>query len=460
MNKRGFMLGLATAAMVLAALPVSGVFAQTAAPTFPPPADAGLDKRLDGITIRVAAISGVQYDGLYKTIPVFEQATGAKVQLVAQLDGFNIDKKQTTDFATGAVDYDVAWDHTSFMMKYANYLDDMSQYFTKDELAQFSPAIIKAATVNGKLLLIPREADISQLYYRADLFNDPKIQAAYKTATGKDLTPPTTLEDVDAIARFFVKGGYIKYGYGIAGKEEAGTGRFYELLFASGGQFLDAKGQPAFNSDIGVKVANLLHGWYQDGIISKDTPNLVWDGIAANFCNGDVAMQLDWGGYYSYYQDPKNCPKIQGDLGIATGFVGFAGQNSRPIGWAGAHAFSIPTAAKNKVAAAQLIKFWTSEKNAYMEAQQGVSPVRNDVSARIIADAASSKNPLDKIRLQIISDQMAKWFTTPPLTAAWIPMSDVVYPILQKIMIGDIDAKAGLDQAAAAAAQAIASTGS
>src|SRR5262249_36986865 len=148
---------------------------------------------------------------------------------------------------------------------------------------------------------------------------------------------------------------------------------------------------------------------------------------------------------------------IQGDLGLATGFVGFAGPNSRPTGWAGAHAFAIPKAAKNKQAAAQLIKFLTSEKNAYLEAStQGVLPVRTDVWARITADAAVSKNPLDKIRLQIASDQVAKWFKTPPLTSAWLPMSDVVYPIVQKIMVGDVDAKAGLDQAAAAAAKAAA----
>ena len=47
MNKQSLMLGLATATMVLAALP-SGVFAQTDTQ----PKDAGLDKRLDGITIR------------------------------------------------------------------------------------------------------------------------------------------------------------------------------------------------------------------------------------------------------------------------------------------------------------------------------------------------------------------------------------------------------------------------
>jgi multiple sugar transport system substrate-binding protein len=436
--------------MALASLPTRGLQAQGGDPQL-----AGVDRRLDGITIRVSVISGVQYDNMYKSIPDFEKATGAKVEIVSQLDGFNIDRKQKTDYATNAVDYDVAWNHTSFMMQYIDFVEDLNQYFTADELAQYSKAIIDSATVDGKLLLIPRMADVSQLYYRADLFGDAKIQEAYKKETGKDLAVPTTLEEVDAVARFFAKGGYAKYGYGIAGKDEGLTGRFYELLFASGGQFLDDQGQPAFNSEVGVKVAELLHAWWQDGVIPKDTPSLIWDGVGQNFCNGDVAMQLDWPGFYGYFGDAKSCPNIAGKFGLATGFTGFAGANARRIGWAGAHAFSIPKQARQKEAAAQLIKFLTSEKIAYEEAKLGPLPCRNDVWARVIADAEKSANPLDKQRLEIASKQIGEDFKTPRLTAKWIPVSDVVFPTLQKIMIGDVDAKTGLDQAAKDAIEAL-----
>lgn len=412
------------------------------------PQYAGLDQDLKGVTIRMANIGGGQYEAMYKSIPVFEQKTGAKVEIVALLDGFAIDQKLKTDFATNAVDYDVAWDHTSFMAQYKDYLEDLNQYFTKDELKAFSPAIIQSSTIDGKLLLIPRHADISALHYRTDLYDDAKVQAAYKTATGQDLKVPTTLDEVDKQARFFVKGNYTKYGYGMAGKEEALNGRFFELLFASGGQYLTDKYEPAFNSDIGVKVATLLRGWYKDGIIAKDTPNLVWDGDAANFCNGSVALKLEWYGWYSYFQDPKSCAAIAGKFGLARGFKGFDGSGQRPTGWAGAHAFSIPTASKNKKAAAQLIKFLTSERVAYEEAKLGFLPVRDDVWTRIIADAASSKVPLDKQRLELARTQVSEDFKTPPLIAEWIPISNVVYPTIQKIMLGDLEPKAGLDQAA------------
>ncbi len=412
------------------------------------PKYAGLDKDLKGITIRMANIGGGQYENMYKSIPMFEQKTGAKVEIVALLDGFAIDQKLKTDFATNAVDYDVAWDHTSFMSQYKDYLEDLKQYFSADDLKPFSKAIIDAATVGGKLLLIPRHADVSALHYRTDLYGDAKIQAAYEKETGQKLDVPKTLDEVDKQARFFVKNGYSKYGYGMAGKEEALSGRFYEMLFASGGQFLTDKYEPAFNSPVGIKVATLLAGWYKDGIIAKDTPNLVWDGDAANFCNGSVAMKLEWYGWYSYFQDPKSCAAIAGKFGLARGFKGFDGPGQRPTGWAGAHAFSIPKASKNKEAAAQLIKFLTSEAVAYEEAKLGFLPVRDDVWTRVINDASKSSVPLDKQRLELARLQVSEDFKTPPLIAEWIPISNVLYPDVQKIMLGDMTPADGLNAAA------------
>jgi multiple sugar transport system substrate-binding protein len=412
------------------------------------PQYAGLDKDLSGITLRMATIGGGQYEAMYDSIKMFEEKTGATVEIVALLDGFAIDQKLKTDFATNAVDYDVAWDHTSFMAQYVDFLVPLNDYFSEEDLAQFSPAIIQASTIDGNLYLIPRHADVSALHYRTDLYENADIAAAYKAETGDDLVVPTTLEQLDKQARFFVKNGHVKYGYGLAGKEEALTGRFYELLFASGGALFDDTYQPTFNNEIGVHVAELLRGWYADGIIPNDTTSLLWDGDAANFCNGDVSAKLEWYGWYSYFQGEENCPKIAGKFGLARGFTGFDNAGSRPTGWAGAHAFSIPKASKNPDAAAQLIKFLTSEAVAYDEAKLGFLPVRDDVWTRVIADAESSDVALDKIRLETARTQISEDFKTPPLIAEWIPFSNMFYPKLQAIILGDVSAKEGLDQAA------------
>ncbi len=421
---------------------------------------AGLDKDLSGITIKMANIGGGQYEAMYESISVFEEATGATVEIVALLDGFSMDQKLKVDFATGAADYDVAWDHTSFVAQYTPFLLPLQDYFSDEEIAAFSPAIIDAATINGNLYLIPRHADISPIHYRSDLYSDDAIAAAYMDATGDELAVPMNLEQIDQQARFFVENGHATFGYVLAGKEEALTGRFYEMLFASGGALFNDGYEPTFNDEIGVAVAELLAGWYGDGIIPSDTTSLLWDGVAQNFCNNDVAIKLEWYGWYAYFQDSESCA-VAGNFGLARGFTGLSigGDNVRPSGWAGAHAFSIPATAPNPEAGVQLIKFLASERVAYEEALLGFLPTRDDVWDRIIADAADAETPLDRERLELARIQVGEDFKTPPLIAEWIPFSNLFYPQLQAIILGDIGAQEGLDAAAEATRELMADAG-
>lgn len=425
------------------------------------PQYAGLDMDLSGITIRMANIDGVPYEAMYDTIPIFEETTGATVEIVALLDGFEIDQKLKVDFATGAADYDVAWDHTSFMAQYTNFLLPLNDYFSEEDLAPFSPAIMDAATIDGNLYLIPRHADISPIHYRKDLYEDADIAAAYLEATGEELVVPTTLDQIDMQARFFVDNDYSTYGYTLAGKEEALTGRFYEMLFASGGALFDENFEPTFNSEIGVAVAELLTGWYNDGIIPVDTTSLLWPEVAQYLCNGDVALKLEWYGWYGYFQDSESCPAIVDNFGLARGFTGLSigGDAVRPTGWVGAHAFSIPATAPNPEAGAQLIKFLTSERVAYEEAARGSLPVRDDVWDRIILDAADSDVALDQQRLELARLQVSEDFKTPPLIAEWIPFSNIFFPQLQAIILGDVSAQEGLDAAAVETREMMADAG-
>lgn len=452
MTRKLFLLVLALA--LASAVAVSAQSAQDEAQY------AGLDMDLSGITIKMANIGGGQYEAMYDAISVFEEATGATVEIVALLDGFAIDQKMKVDFATGAADYDVSWDHTSFVAQYTPFLLPLQDYFSEEELAPFSPAILDAATIDGNLYLIPRHADISPIHYRADLYNDEAIAAAYMEATGEELTVPSTLEQIDRQARFFVDNGHAALGYTLAGKEEALTGRFYEMHFASGGSLFDENYEPTFNDEIGVAVAELLAGWYADGIIPSDTTSLLWDGVAQYFCNNDVAIKLEWYGWYAYFQDTDSCA-VAGNFGLARGFTGLSvgGDAVRPSGWAGAHAFSVPATAPNPQAGVQLIKFLSSERVAYEEAQLGFLPTRGDVWDRVIADASGADNPLDRERLELARIQVGEDFKTPPLIAEWIPFSNIFYPHLQAIILGDVSAQEGLDAAAAETREMMAEAG-
>jgi len=403
---------------------------------------------LKGVTIKCAFIGGANYEELYKAIPKFEEETGAKVEIVFKGDGFQIDKKLKTDFAAGTVDYDVCWDHSSFYTQYikSDGIIPLEDYWTTDELSDFIPKILDSGKKDGHLWVIPRHFDISALHYRTDIFNDADMQAKYKKETGTDLKVPETWDEFQKTALGLQKilpAG--TYATEFAGKEEALTGRFYEILTSEGGQFFDANWKPAFNSDAGVKAATMLRNLYKAGAMPPGMTNFVWEDVAKNFASGNIAMYTEWYGWYSYFQDPKSS-KVAGKFDLARQPMGDGNIHG---GWAGQHGFSITKASKNIPAAVALIKFLTNADQEYTEAKLGFLIARNSVWDKIIAEASTSSDPLAAKRLQLAKLQASEDFRTPPLVAQWLPSSDILYPVLQAIILGDKEPKAGLDEAAA-----------
>ena len=443
------------------AIPLAAAFAATAlgagtAMAQDEPADAGLDMDLSGVTINMATIGGTPYEAMYATIADFEAATGADVNIVFSGDGFEIDRYLKQNYAAGTVDFDVAWNHTSFMSQFTNFVEPLQNWFTEEELAAYSAPIMEAATINGDVQLIPRHADISAMHYRLDLFNDPDLQAGFEDQYGYPLAPPETLAQMYDMAEFFVGQDAVTFGTQFAGREEALAGRFYELLFANGGDYFDADLNPTFDSEAGLASAQWMRDLYENDLIPSDTPNLLWPEVYQNFCNGDVAFYLEWYGWYSFLQDPETCPAVAGNFGLTRGPVGAGDVHT---GWAGAHAFSIPKDSETKEAAAQLIKFLSSERVQYEEASRGVLPVRADVSARLQADAAESDVALDQERLVLADVQVGQDFRTPPLFPDWISFTDNWAPTLQGIILGDLSVEDGVAKGVADAADLLDSLG-
>jgi multiple sugar transport system substrate-binding protein len=73
---------------------------------------------------------------------------------------------------------------------------------------------------------------------------------------------------------------------------------------------------------------------------------------------------------------------------------------------------------------------------------------RQSVWDKIIAEAEGSEDPLAKKRLELALLQAQEDFKTPPLIAEWLPLSNILYPILQQIILGDVEPQKGLDDAA------------
>ncbi|MGQ9787457.1 MAG: extracellular solute-binding protein, partial [Anaerolineae bacterium] len=261
-------------------------------------------KEFEGVTVRMHAISGANYDELYKIIPEWEEQTGAQVEFVFQGDGFQTDKRLVQDFAAGTVDYDVCWDHSSFFSQYvkADGLEPLENWFSEEELADFIPRLVDATRRDGHLWVIPRHFDISCLHYRTDLMSAEQV--------------PETWDQFKELAKQLTDPAKGIYGTQFAGKEEALSGRFYEVLLAEGGQLFDEKWEPVFNSPAGVKAASMFAELYAAGAMPPGMTNFVWEDVAKNFAAGIIAIYSEWYGWYGFFQDPT-ASKVAGKFELA-----------------------------------------------------------------------------------------------------------------------------------------------
>ncbi|UUP19781.1 ABC transporter substrate-binding protein [Nitratireductor thuwali] len=411
-----------------------------------------LPGKFDGVTIDAKLIGGQQYEALYARIAEWEQATGAKVNVVSKKNHFELDKEIKSDIATGTISWCVGSNHSSFAPQYPGIYADLSALLPSEEIEAFVPANIAASTLGGKLVMLPRaQFDVSALYYQKSLYEDEAKAAEFKEQYGYDLAPPETWEQVADQAKFFANPPDF-YGTQYAGKEEAINGRFYEMLVAEGGEYLNADGEPAFNSEAGVRALDWFVDLYKAKAVPAGTTNYLWDDLGQGFASGTVALNLDWPGWAAFFNDPASS-KVAGNVGVKVQPKGSSGKRT---GWSGHHGFSVTESCGDKEAAASLVWWLTNEDSQKLEASAGPLPTRTAVWEWVVAEAEG-----DAYRQEVLSafQQAAEHAFPVPQTASWIEISNAVYPELQAAILGDKTSQQALDDAAQKATEILEDAG-
>jgi multiple sugar transport system substrate-binding protein len=255
---------------------------------------------------------------------------------------------------------------------------------------------------------------------------------------------PETWDDFKTLAIQLTNDSLGIFGTQFAGKEEALSGRFYEVLLAEGGRLLDDDWMPVFNSLAGAKAATMFAELHAAGAMPPGMVDSVWEDLGLQWMRGIIGMYTEWFGWYGYFQDPE-ASKVAGKFELARQPMGDGDIHS---GWGGCHGFSITKTSEEKEMAASLIKHLTSVEGNRIAGAQGYLVSRQSVWDELIAQAADSDNVLDKKRLELALLQAQEDFETPPLIAEWIPMSNILFPILQQIILGGLEPQKGLDDAA------------
>jgi multiple sugar transport system substrate-binding protein len=311
------------------------------------------------------------------------------------------------------------------------------------------------------------EAFIKIYLYRTDLFNDPKIQAAFKKETGKDLKPATTHEDYTQIAEFFTKYGKdnSKELWGTTAQAHTGHAaswyEFFESVAPTFGVYnwgIDVSKNYAASVDNGGQMnsdkakAALKYWLHLRDIAPPESAASTWTEVATTFAAGRVAQGLVYGENAAWIAADAEKSKVVGNVGVAlppveSAVMKDAESGKGYIGYYDGGAFGVPVTSKNKEASLLFLQFI------------GQDSVQPDwaVAAPRITNTATYDDPkitemdkkLNGYYTMLKND--GKLFAGAPPYPFHAQVREATAPIFYKILLGEVSPDDGLDQMATAA---------
>ncbi len=161
----------------------------------------------------------------------------------------------------------------------------------------------------GAIYGLPYHDGPEIFHYRTDLFGNPAEQVRFQRLLGYPLRPPETWSEFLDVARFFTRPDDGLYGTVVAGLND-GHNNVYDFLihlWSRGGQLLDERLRPAFDSPAGHEALQ----FYVDLLTKHNvTPPraLEYDSVAAGvaYAAGEGAMMLNWSGFMAVAQLPPS----------------------------------------------------------------------------------------------------------------------------------------------------------
>ena len=384
---------------------------------------------VSGSPLRIALVGGPMYDRLYDTIAAFEQQTGVRVVIVAQLPHPELNAFVKDAFES-RTPLDVISTHTKYAPSQARWLMPLDDLIASSLVNDLLPRPAELSRIDGRLLQVPRNLDVRLLHYRRDLM----------------ATAPTTWHELFDTASALTRersNGEPFYGFLFPGRDSGLFGMFYELLVSAGGQLFDDELRPAFASDAGLWAIEQIAALHQHRRVTpRDLINWHYDDISASFRAGDAAMVSDWPGSYHLYRDPSTC-RVANRVGLALLPRGPAGIRAA---YAGCHSFAVARDTPQPDAAAALVHHLTSFASQLDEARHGAIPCRASALAAVRSEASGDPAAAERWDLLAATE---KTMIVPPRFAAYPQCEDALWRNVQLAMTGERSPADAVQRAAA-----------
>ncbi|MEW5818279.1 MAG: extracellular solute-binding protein [Spirochaetota bacterium] len=359
-------------------------------------------KPLEGKKITALYFAATYAEAAREYAAEFEAKTGAKLEVV-DFPYLTLYEKMGLALSSGDTSYDVVTPACQWDGEFEPFMEDLAPFIKKDN---FDSSDIMAGLWEqsgkwaGKIMGIP--------------FSNTPQTLAYRTDLVKEL--PKTWDDFFALSEKLHNPSKGFYAVSIPGLKEQLSGLWMMVQWSLGGRWADADWNVTINSPETREAFKVAKRWFD--FADPASPNWGLPEADAAFLNGNAAFCFSW---------PTLAIAPNGDNPEKSKVVGKWAIGLIPYGKNGVTELSswdigIPKAAKNKDAAWEWIKFYTSaEKQLSNFVKYSILPSRKSVWEK--PEVKSSKLYPHKQA----SDQGAViWWRIPAGTMAEIYVRDAV----------------------------------
>ena len=328
-------------------------------------------------TVKVTMANHVWTENVKKAIPEFEKASGLKIE-ITQLAEDQLSDQYNVKLNAGTSEIDVMMYRPlqeGRLFAQNKYFADLTSKAKADatwNLADFQAAPIAATTYQGKVVGVPIITEREVLYYRKDL-----LQKA-------GLSVPKTLDELEAAAKAIKAANPDVAGFVARTSKSPAVTQFSSFLYSMGGDWVDASGKAAVNSDAAKKAYALYGGLIRNYGPANVSTDMSWPEAMAIFTQGKAAFYTEADSLYKNATDPAKS-KVADTVGFAVFPAGPAGSKPYNIpSWA----LGINDASKNQANAWKFIQWATSKEQTLAQQKGGIPGARTSVWAD--ADGTSS----------------------------------------------------------------------
>ncbi len=245
-----------------------------------------------------------------------------KQVLLSRSDTFS---KEATLMKAGSNEYDIYFTASYLIAQHAPYLSAIEGL----DASKFLKTSVESLQVDGQQMGLPLDTSLHFMYYRQDLVDAMAADAATyskiaKEVLGKDLQPNTdpstwTWDDALGTAAYYTQqynpNSPTKYGYALPAKNLLyNTMIWNDVLWGLGGNWLDASGQPAINTEVGKAAIDVYATIYGKGLTSPDSSQWEYAETNAALTSGNAMMALQWNAAYG---ELSTTGDTNGKIGIA-----------------------------------------------------------------------------------------------------------------------------------------------